>query len=285
MKKRVADTEIYMARRSSKTIFVITIFLLLSMICGLVAFVLYDKGLIVFSSDEIISKKNDNVKNKSKDKTNEDSDSYVDLNIDDININILFNVVKITGNSCDGYDTKSSVDVKTMSDKCKFSLASHLYLKALNVATNGVQYVYEDDVKNSYEFLFGYNSYKASETIPYVIGLSLSYNALYKYYFYQGDSSEVGTPITKYEKIISAKRDGDTLLITSSALYYEAINSVLCKDVECTTVLDVMKSEPSYPDYYSLYVDHNKDKLNQYTFKFKMDDAGFYNYLGFEKTN
>lgn len=285
MKKRVADTEMEMARSSSKTIFVITIFLLLSMICGLIAFVLYDKGLIVLDNSDIKSKDNVLVNKKNNKDDTKDKDSYIELKTDDTNINKLFNIVKITNNTCDGYDTKSSVEVINMSDKCKFSLASHAYLDSLKIALNGVQYVYESDVKDAYESLFGYNTYKTLETIPYVSGLSLNYNAPYKYYFYEGDSSEVGTPITKYEKIISARRSDDTLLITSAVLYYESINSVLCKDSLCGSVLDKMTNEPSYPDYYSLYVDHNKDKLNQYTFKFKMDEAGFYNYLGFERTN
>lgn len=285
MKKRVADTEMEMARSSSKTLFVITVFLLLSMICGLVFFVLYDKGLIAFNSGVNESSKVSSKKDKNKDKDTSNDDNYVELNIDDININKLFEIVKITGNTCDGYDTKSSVNVKEMSDKCKFSLASCLYLDDVRVAANGVQYVYEDDVKNAYEFLYGYKTYKSVESIPYRVGLNLNYNAQYKYYFYEGVYDEVGTPITKYEKIISAKRNEDMLYITSATLFYEAINSVLCKDVECATVVENMNNEPSYPDYYSLYVDHNKDKLNQYTFKFKMDDAGFYNYVGFERTN
>ena len=285
MKKRVADTEMEMARSSSKTLFVITVFLLLSMICGLVFFVLYDKGLIAFNSEVSESSKVSSKKDKNSDKNISKDDNSIEVNIDDINVNKLFEIVKITGNTCDGYDTKSSVSVNDMSDKCKFSLASHLYLDDIHVAANGVQYVYEDSVKNAYEFLFGYKTYKSVESIPYIVGLNLNYNAQYKYYFYEGVYDEVGTPITKYEKIISAKRDEDMLYITSATLFYEAINSVLCKDVECENVVENMNNEPSYPDYYSLYVDHNKDKLNQYTFKFKMDDAGFYNYVGFERTN
>lgn len=284
MKKRVADTEMEMARSSSKTLFVITIFLLLAMICGLTAFVLYDKGLIVFDGENKNTSNNTAKKDNSKDKK-EEKDTSVKLNIDDININKLFNIVKVTDNSCDGYETKSGVLVKEMSDKCKFELASHTYLDKLKVAANGVQYVYEDDVRDAFESLYGYKTYKVAEAIPYKNGVNLSYNAPYKYYFYEGVSEAEGTPITKYEKIIDAKKDGDTLLITSAVLYYEAVNSVLCKDVECSNVVENMNNEPSYPDYYSLYVDHNKDKLYQYTFKFKMDEAGFYNYIGFERTN
>ena len=282
MKKRVADTEMEMARHSSKTIFVITVFLLLSMICGLGFFVLYDKGLIVFDSETVSEEGITNTKkrtNKSK------KDNFITLKNDDVNLTKLFNVVSITNNSCDSYDNQDNVLVSGMSVKCKFSLASHLYLDKVNVTPNGVHYIYENDVRDSYNSLFGYDTYKVQETIPYVNGINLNYNASLKYYFYEGEVNDVGTSITKYEKIISAKRDSEYLYITSATLFYEAINAVLCKDVLCANVLDNMNNEPTYPDYYSLYVDHNKDKLFQYTFKFKMNEAGFYNYVGYERTN
>ena len=54
----------------------------------------------------------------------------------------------------------------------------------------------------------------------------------------------------------------------------------------CNDTVETVKSGSEYSDeYFDLYVEHNKDKLYQYTYHFEMDDAGFYRYVGYERTN
>lgn len=276
MKKRINDSEIEKAKHSNKLLFLLTTLMLLVVICGFVFYFLYDKGLIKFDENVTEEKELDSgvvVSSITKTIKNDNSDVLK-----------LLNNVSIIDNQCDGYNTKKAVDVSMMSDKCKFSLALNEYKNKIT-SGDGVTYVLESDVIASYEGLFGYNTYKTQNTIPYINNSVLLYNSLNKYYFLNEEKDEVGTPMTSYEKVLSIKRDGNNLYINTAVLYYDSVNKVLCRDYDCESVLDNMDSEPSYPDYYSLYTEHNYKKLYQYSYNFKMDKTGFYKYVGFKRTN
>jgi hypothetical protein len=106
------------------------------------------------------------------------------------------------------------------------------------------------------------------------------------YYFTESISTEEATSLTSYEKLLYAIRDGEKLDLTSSVLYYEHVVNLLCKDSRCNEVVETVKKGTEHnEDYLSLYVDHNKDKLYQYTYHFEMDKAGFYRYIGYDRTN
>lgn len=273
MKKRINNSEIERAKTSSRLIFLLTILMLFVVIGGLVFYVIYDKGLIKFKSTE----DNNNIEEKSI-----FSSDKSEIHVDDNRIVGLFDIVKITVNECEGYNVKDKVEVKEMSDKCKFSLASNIYRNHLENDNNNF-YITEDDVRDSYEMLFGYSTYKALEEIPYNNYYTLLFNDSDKVYFSNDKVEDVGSSFDAYEKIISVSRKGNYLYVESVPLFYNKPEKVLCKDFDCEEVIDKDVKENN-ADYYNLYLDHNKDKLNHYKYMFKLDNVGFYRYVGFEKT-
>lgn len=273
MKKRINNSEIEKAKNSSRIVFVLTILMLLVVICGLLFYVIYDKGLIKFKNEE------KNVPEQESIFSSEKSE----IHVDDSRIITLYNAVKITANECDGYNTEDNINVKKMNSKCKFSLASNIYNDYLE-KNDDYEYITEENVKNAYEYLFGYNSYESLENIPYNTFYSLTLNDVNKEYFSNEILNDVDTSVSSYEKIISISRKGNYLNIISVPLFFNKPEKVLCKDYDCNEVIE-NNVKDNNEDYYDLYLDHNKDKLNQYKYKFKMDNVGFYRYVGFEKTN
>ena len=99
-------------------------------------------------------------------------------------------------------------------------------------------------------------------------------------------TDETGSSMTSYEKLLKAYRKENSLDITSSVVYHERVLGLLCKDSRCENVIEHLQTGVEYNEaYLSLYVDHNKDHLYQYTYHFKMDEAGFYRYIGYDRTN
>lgn len=274
MKKRINDSEIEKAKESGKILFILTTLMLLVVIGGLVFFVIYDKGLIKFNE------KNNEKKEEEKSIF---SSEKSELHVDDSRISNLFNTVKITSNKCDGYNLDDKVDVDKMSDSCKFEIASNIYREKLVKDDNNF-YVDEEIVKNAYESLYGYNSYKVQDTIPLDSNFNLNYNNLNKKYYASVVPEDIDEDMSSYEKIVSVSKSGSYLYIVSVPVFYNAVEKVLCKDYDCSEVVENNAKENG-DDYYNLYLDHNKKKLINYKYKFKMDNVGFYKYMGFEKTN
>ena len=173
-----------------------------------------------------------------------------------------------------------------MSIECKFSLASNLYLEKVKerYSYNVYIYVNESDVKEAYESLFGNGTYERQDRIPYHSNDYLIYNSSDQIYFIEHEPIPTSSTLVSYEKILSAKKSDDLLYITSGVVYYETVNKVFCKDYKCTEVIETVQNEPSYPDYYKLYVDYHKDDLYQYTYQFQLNESGFYRYVGYERT-
>ncbi len=271
MKKRINSSEIERAKRSNMFLFILTILMLLVVIGGLVFYVLYDKKLINFgdnrgSNEENIISKNEtrfNLKNSNKEALR------------------LYNIVRISNNSCSEYINSDNVKTKDLKDDCKYGIASNIYKKYV-VIDNDKRYVSEYDVSYAYESLFGEGTYKSQETIPYVNDYKLMYSA--PNYIIQGEIKDTDSNMSIHEELLSVKKDNNYLYINSAAMYYESINKNICKDYDCNEIIETINEEPS-SDYYSLYIKHNKNKLNNYRYKFKLDKNGFYKYIGYEKTN
>lgn len=276
MKKRINDNEIDSARKSSKALFIVCFLFLIVTVSLIALYIIYGGKLLNENDEQIVISNNNDKKSDKKDSRK------VSINADDNNIVRLFDVVRITNNTCEGYDIQDNVLVNDMSIKCRLSLASNIYSDSVR-GDNSYTYIPEVAVKDAYNSLFGYNSYEVVETIPYK-NSSLYYNISDKYYFTQNEILDPDTPLVAYEKIIDAYREDDYLYINSVSLYYEGINKVFCRDARCEEVVDNVTTEPNYPDYYSLYVDSKAEKLAKYTYKFKLNEAGFYNYVGYEKT-
>lgn len=274
MKKRVKDSEIEAAKRKNIIIFIFTVLMLIVVLCGIIFFVCYERGLIKFSL-----------------KDSKETESFIGQNSNELSINKdnldvlkLFDVVKISDNYCDGYNLKKKLNVSKMNSKCKFDLASNIYKKSAVFNNDGILYVSEDDVRYAYEYLYGYNTYEVQEQIPYNNSYLL-YNSETRNYFLNSETNEIGTSLISYEKIVDILKKKNYLYITSSVVYYDKANKVLCRDYNCDSVIRGLNNEPNYPDYYDLYIDHNYSNLYKYEYKFKMDKNGFYKYVGFERTN
>lgn len=270
MKKRINSSEIEKARRSSRFLFILTVLMLLVVIGGLIFYVLYDKNLINFGDD---SSNEESIISK--------NETRFDLKLTNKEVNRLYDIVRVSNNSCHDYINSKSIKTKDLSEECKYEIASNIYNRYI-VDDNGL-YVSEDDVSYAYDSLFGENTYKAQELIPYKYNSKFYYSEVNKRYILQGNYEEMDSNMNNYEEVISIKKDNNYLYVNSAIMYYESINKNICKDYDCKEVVEKINEEPS-PDYYSLYIKHNKDKLYNYRYKFKLDKNGFYKYIGYEKT-
>lgn len=291
MKRRVNNSEIELAKKSSKILFLISFLLLIMLFAGFG--ILYYLKVDVLSylpsskPKEVIGVQQEEVrKNDTKKATKEMV--TIPLDKDDANIQKLFKIVKVTNKlSCeeDGYGVKDRVVVNGLTTKCKFSLASMVYKDSVKQSLEGKLYVKEEDVKAAYNNLFGADTYVKQESIPCLYKTNFMYNG--DYYFTEKVTPEEASSMTSYEKIISASREGERLDITTAVLYYESVLAVFCYDSRCDHVIENLKKGVEYgEEYLSLYVDYNESKLYQYTYHFEMDTAGFYRFIGYDrKTN
>ncbi len=266
MKKRIKDSEIEKAKVSNKILLILTMLMVMVVVLGFGFYVFYDKEIIDFGNKKEESQENIYVKNESD----------FDVNIDNVEVKRLFDIVRVTNNNCDGYNNKDSVKVDELNNKCKYSIASNIYERFIK--ENSVS---ENDVKYGYESLFGEGEYKRQESIVWKNN-ELYYDSINKNYVLN-KNGDVDDSLISYEKVISIKKSSNYLYINSVVLYFDKVNNVLCSDYDCSKVLENMSNEPNYPQYYDLYIEHNKKKLNNYKYKFRLDKNGFYKYVSYEK--
>ncbi len=273
MKKRINSSEIEKAKRSNRFLFILTVLMLLVVIGGLVFYVLYDKKLIKF----------DNFKNTTEEDIISKNETNFNVNTDNKEVLKLYNTVRISNNDCSEYIDSKSLKTDKLNEECKFDIASNIYNKYL-VEENGSKFIPEDEVIYAYESLYGEGSYKNQELIPYKNESKLYYSAINEKYILQNDIQDSDTNMSKHEDIISIKKDNSYLYINTSILYYESINKFICKDYKCDEIVEKLNDEAN-DEYFKLYIKHNKNKLYNYQYKFKLDKNGFYKYIGFERTN
>ena len=288
MKKRVAKSEIELARKSSRVIFVIFFILLVFLFMGFG--VLYALDIDFTSYIHIPQKEaqvSDTKKTIKKGIISDPPPMAVDVDINDSNVQTFYRVVKVTNEDVcieGGYREKDHVVVSSLSTKCKFSIASKIYENNVEAGLDGKLSVKESAVKDAYESIFGTGTYEKQESIPCLYHTNFIYHG--DYYFTEKVTPEEGTSLTSYEKILYALRQGEKLDIVTVVVYYEHVLSMLCKDSRCENTVTSLKKDVEYgEEYLSLYVEHNKDSLYQYTYHFEMDSAGFYRYVGYDRTN
>ena len=276
MKKRINKTEIEKAKSSNRFIFVLTTLMLLVVIGGLIFYVLYDKKLINFGN---------NTPQEVEENIFSQSETTFDVKLSNKEMNRLFDIVKVSVNNCENYNSAKSLKTKELSEKCKFNIASKIYGNYLVEAEDGLRYILESDVSYAYESLFGEGKYKSQEIIPYGENMSLLYSESDGYYFVHNGIGDYSNENVSYEKVLSSKKDKNYLYINSAVLYYEPNNRVICKDYDCEEILDTISEGDNTKSYFDLYIEHNNKKLNRYKYTFKLDKNGFYKYVEFEKTN
>ena len=286
MKKRINSSEIERARKFSHVLFLCFFLLFILLFVGFGA--MYAMGIDVLDYFKVPKQKVEESGKKIKKEILLDSTpEIIEIDIHDRNIQKLYHIVKITdSNTCweDGYQEHDHIDVKKLSTKCKFSIASNLYKDQVEKTLDGKLYVKEEDVRSAYEELFGNGTYERQDSIP----CFYKTNFLFRddYYFTESVNPEEGSSMTSYEKLLKAYRKDNNLDIISGVVYHERVLHLLCKDSRCEHVIEPLQADAEYNEaYLSLYIDHNKDHLYQYTYHFKMDEAGFYRYMGYDRTN
>lgn len=280
IKKRVRDSEIEEAKSSNKKFFT-TILILVVIILGLVLFLLYDyKVIFPPKEDKVIT---------SNSKTTRHEDSYISLSVDNYNVYSLYNNVhdNITVGGDNYIYNNKKASVEDMSSEYKFKLAYNLYKNDIiksDSDNNGVDtYISEDSVKSAYERLFGEGSYKRPESIKNGCDELVFDGVSKKFIGMSTDCSVVDDTIDIYDKILEVKRNSKELLITSAVVFSYGNN--ICKDVECNKILTENDGDYTRVKHFNDYIESNKDKLVQYTFKYSLSNDGFYYYTGFERTN
>ena len=287
MKKRVAKSEIEIARKSSRFLFVISFMLLVFLFLGFGVLYVLDVDVSRYVHFQMPTsttpKKESNSDKVIKNGVMIYPDDPVAMKVDinDGNVKTFYDTVKITNDDVcidGGYREKKQVVVDGLSEKCKFSLASKIYEKNVQQGLDGKLFVSEEDVKKAYEGLYGTGTYEKQDSIPCLYKTNFIYHG--DYYFTESVAPEEGTSLVSYEKMLHAVRDGEQLDITTAVLYYERALSLFCKDSRCETIIETVKQDADYgEDYLSLYVAYHQNELYQYTYHFKMDSAGFYRYI------
>ena len=198
MKKRINSSEIERAKRSNMFLFILTILMLFVVIGGLVFYVLYDKELISFKTKDEVEEENIISKNETK----------FNVKMDNVEALRLYDIVRISNNKCDEYIKSDGFSMKKLSDECKYTIAANIYNKNIK-SDNDKKYVLEEDVKYAYESLYGENTYRVQETIPYVDNYKLMYSAVNHNYFIQGEINETDSNIGVHEMVISIKKENN----------------------------------------------------------------------------
>lgn len=273
IKKRVNEN-----KSSSGLVFLWSIFIILLIACG--ALYLGKDSLIEhFRKDKVVVDKTGMIKDE----------KMFDVDVDSPNIKQLFKLVHHDFIAVDGTIYKNKkLDVSEMDDFYKFALASNLYsgeaVRNNNAGVNEITaYLDEEVVKHNYEVLFGKGTYKRIDKIPYTC-TDMHFDTVHTRYITTNQACGSISPFSSYEKIIEAKKDDEHLYITGAVVFTEGYSGSICKDYGCEVTLDNYPSTITDEEYFYDYIDKNIDRLMHYTYKFKLNDDGFYYYQGFERT-
>lgn len=216
-------------------------------------------------------------------------ENAVKVDINSPNIQQLFKLVHQDFIAVDSVVYKNKkLNVSEMDEFYKFSLASNLYsgeaVRNNNAGLNEITaYLDEEVVKHNYEVLFGKDTYKRLDKIPYTC-TDMFFDTVHTRYVTTNQACGSISPFSSYEKVVNAEKNDEYLYITGAVVFAEGFTGSLCKDYGCENVIDSYPSNTTDEVYFYDYIDKNKDKLMQYTYKFKLDDDGFYYYQGLERT-
>ena len=289
IKKRIKDGEIEEAKiiiKKNKTLVVLSsIFLILIVILGLLIIntknIIKNKKVDENKKEKLINPKTHDEVNSKKNETEEEF--YEEIDIDESIKELLYTVHSHRDSSGDSTIYNSDgLTIDKMSDYYKFELACNIYCPKVNKNTSSsiLGEIDEEVVKESYEKLFGENTYKSLEQIPYYNN-DLIYDENGRYLTTVLNSSGESTLSSK-EVILNVKKSDKELLITTAVLFVEKNYLVICRDYNCMKTLERLKNFGE--NYFIEYINNNKEDLMQYTYKFKIEEDNYY-YNGFERTN
>ncbi len=277
IKKRVIESDIEKSKKNSKKASFIMIIVLLIIIVFLVLFLLYDYEII-------FPEKEKNTTSEITSKRHEEKDIKLDINNPNI-INLYSNVHDNISQDLI-YNNKKMTTSK-MNEEYKLNLAYNIYQKNIVDDTTKIS-ISENDVKSAYELIFGVNSYKHIDNIRDKCN-TLHYNSLTKSFENTSPSTcNIKKDNTIHEKMISAVKNKNKELIITTAIVYniETDNSTsnLCQDIECNKILTENNGDYTRDKHFNDYIDANKDNLQQISYKYELDEDGFYYYVGYSRS-
>lgn len=267
-----------MEKKKKNTGLIILIIILILIIGGLTTYILADKGIIKIPGVDIGEKKK---------KKKPEKEVGKDINIDNAAIKELYSFVhkrdyigiideKVYNN------TKFTID--DMDNTYKLSLAANLFDFSFE---GNYAIVKEDNVKNSFERVFGPGTYSHFEKLDFGCPV-FEYDSNLK--AYKGLQECGGTTsFANYYALISAKKYSDRIELIEDVLFYEG--GIIYKDYNKTQELRTLAEEEQantvdssiYDRIFLPYLSSNADKLQQYKYTFNLADDGFYYYNKVER--
>ena len=276
------------------------VFIVLLIICimGLVFYILVDKDIIKLNNNTV---ENEQVeKNNSKD-DNKEKDTRVKLDPENSNIKYLFNNAH---HLSIGPETQIYRDggykVSEMTNDEKFTLLSNQWFSEMKThpdylrqTNDQITVLDEETLESLYERTFGPNTYeRVNQITDSTDCIILTYDETYQGY---STREEVGcggtTAFSVHEKIISATKYNDRIEIVSAVVYLDGMSNQMYKDYNKTTSLgellineNTTNNSEKRENTYNKYIEDNKDKLEQYTYTYTLNEDGFYYLTSVERT-
>ncbi len=175
-----------------------------------------------------------------------------------------------------------------MSDHYKTLLTSQLYMENVvgNNETGSTIYVEEQYVKEAYDKLFGEGYYNTSVQAYYQC-YYLNYNPDNKRFEAEWIPCGWGVQDMYDERIIKAEKYSDLIEITSVVWFKFSKETEIYKDINGLEKIDFIisgESDEALEESTRKFVNTYKDELQQYTYTFKLNENGSYNYYGVERT-
>ena len=265
------------------------IFLIL-VIAGLVCYILIDDGVVeVPNISKTIEEKTKSTKKDAK------KEKYEYLSKDNENVKYLYSLVH--KNSYIGavdemvYNNKK-LTLDDMDETYRLNVVSSLFKYSSIIGDIGkFSYITEESVKSAYERVFGDGTYKHVDSIN--LGCPIyEYDESAKRYI-GTDACGGTTSFSNYTTLVDAKKYTDRIEITEAVVFYDLESgNKLYKDYNKKQELRKLSADEAknvvgdtvYDRVIKPYLESNTDKLQQYTYTFKLADDGFYYYTGVERT-
>ena len=284
-----------MEKKSNKGLIVFIIILIICII-GLVFYILVDKDIIKLNSTNT---ENTQVEEKNTSE-NEKEDEGIELSVDNENIKTLFNNAHHMSIGPESQIYKDGgYKVSDMTTDEKFTLLANQWYNELNThsdyigqTNDQITELNEDTLKSLYEKTFGPNTYERPTQITDGLCATFTYDETYQGYIARNGAGCGGTSaFSVYEKIISATKYNDRIEIVSSSFYIDGESKQIYKDYNKTTSLggllideNTVSSAEERENIYNQYIEDNKDKLEQYTYTYTLNEDGFYYLTSVERT-
>lgn len=284
-----------MERRKSKGLIVFIVILIICII-GLVFYILVDKNIIKLNNTTV---ENEQVE---KNNTNDDTENNkgIELSIENENVIALFNNAHRLSI---GPETQIYRDggykVSEMTPDEKYTLLASQWYDELNThidyigqTNDQITELNEEILKSLYERTFGPNTYERPTQITDGLCATFTYDEEYQGYIERNGAGCGGTSaFSVHEKIISATKYSDRIEIVSATVYLDGMSQQMYKDYNKTTSLgellineNITNNREERENTYNQYIEDNKDKLEQYTYTYTLNEDSFYYLTSVKRT-